>query len=122
MKQMTELLHFGLLIFETVLLETWLLVQTHLGMFLTYGFNWNLSSTLNCFTVRFWFELRGSVRGNSLTIPSINSTNPRITLLTLFLNNTAHSNGDTGVRTYPNGLGPRNKNVRKRLPLRFISS
>ena len=55
----------------------------------------------------YWFELRSNVRGNSLTIPSINSTHPIWGSIKLFINNTAHSNGGVGLRTYPNGMRPR---------------
>lgn len=56
---------------------------------------------------RFWLELGDTVRGNSLTIPSINSTGPKWTYFHIFANNTAHSNDDAGIRTYPHGMRPR---------------
>lgn len=59
------------------------------------------------FGFSFTFELRVSVRGNSLKIPSINNTIPRWGIISLFLNNTAHSNGVVGLTTSPLGMTPR---------------
>lgn len=60
----------------------------------------------------FWLELGDTVRGNSLTIPGLNSTGPKWTSFLIFSNNTAHSNDDAGIRTYPHGMRPRINSVR----------
>ncbi|GAQ79268.1 hypothetical protein KFL_000270270 [Klebsormidium nitens] len=54
----------------------------------------------------FWYELRPAVRGVSKYLPGGNTTIPRFMLLGEFFNNTAHSNGFAGLRTYPQGFHP----------------
>lgn len=47
------------------------------------------------------------MRGNSLTIPELRWIVPKRTSVLLFVNNSAHSNTDSGLRTYPHGMRPR---------------
>lgn len=46
------------------------------------------------------------MRGVSKYLPGGNTTIPRFMLLGEFFNNTAHSNGFAGLRTYPQGFHP----------------
>lgn len=52
----------------------------------------------------FWFELRDNVRPPTALLPFSDGMVPTKTALRLFVDNVAHSNRRSGVRTYPFGM------------------